>query len=166
MIRSAREEVSACASVLATMKSTPESPETIMLLTALPPAPPTPQTMMRGFNSLSSGAFRVIDISCLITLGARRRRFDFPSTFVWNAPADEDPGSPLEARLQPAPDPSRISAFRACVRRDAARGFEIFESGHLRVDQQTHRRCEGRAFARFGQAFSSKGSPDPRLVGD
>ena len=62
MMRSAREEVSACASVLATMKSTPERPETIMLLTALPPAPPTPHTMMRGFSSLSSGAFRLIDM--------------------------------------------------------------------------------------------------------
>src|ERR1700735_1501606 len=62
MMRSARDDVSAWASVLATMKSTPERPETIMLLTALPPAPPTPQTMMRGFNSLSSGAFRLIDM--------------------------------------------------------------------------------------------------------
>src|ERR1700679_2783775 len=62
MMRSAREEVSACASVLATMKSTPDRPDTIMLLTALPPAPPTPQTMIRGFNSLSSGAFRLIDM--------------------------------------------------------------------------------------------------------
>ncbi len=66
MIRSAREEASAWASVLATTKSTPESPETIMLLTALPPAPPTPQTMIRGFNSRSSGAFRLIDIAGLI----------------------------------------------------------------------------------------------------
>ena len=37
-----------------------------MLLTALPPAPPTPQTMIRGFNSLSSGAFRLIDMAFLI----------------------------------------------------------------------------------------------------
>jgi hypothetical protein len=65
MIRSARDEARACASVLATMKSTPERPEAIMLLTALPPAPPTPQTMMRGFNSFSWGAFRLIGISCL-----------------------------------------------------------------------------------------------------
>src|ERR1700743_451034 len=62
MMRSAREDVSACASVLATMKSTPDRPEPIILLTALPPAPPTPHTMMRGFNSLSSGAFRLIDM--------------------------------------------------------------------------------------------------------
>ena len=91
MMRSARDEVSAWASVLATMKSTPESPETIMLLTALPPAPPTPQTMMRGFNSLSSGAFRLIDISCLIPLGARRRRFDFRQRLS---------GTPLPTRIQ------------------------------------------------------------------
>src|SRR5271157_4798312 len=65
MIRSAREEVSAWASVLATIKSTPDRPETIMLLTALPPAPPTPHTMMRGFNSLNWGAFRFIGMICL-----------------------------------------------------------------------------------------------------
>src|SRR5271166_4023711 len=135
MIRSAREEVSACASVLATMKSTPESPETIMLFTALPPAPPTPQTMMRGFNSLSSGAFRLIDISCLIVLGARRRRF-LTSSLFFPASLPEPPGNSLEARFQPASDPSRISAFPVRVRLNAARGFEIFEAGHLRVDQQ------------------------------
>jgi hypothetical protein len=64
MIRLARDEARACASVLATMKSTPDRLEAIMLLTALPPAPPTPQTMMCGFNSLSWGAFRLIVISC------------------------------------------------------------------------------------------------------
>jgi len=41
-MRSAFDMVSACASVLATTKSTPCSPAVIMLLTALPPAPPTP----------------------------------------------------------------------------------------------------------------------------
>ena len=45
-----------------------------MLLTALPPAPPTPHTMMRGFNSRSSGAFILIDIAGLIFSDARRRR--------------------------------------------------------------------------------------------
>src|ERR1700691_1973473 len=70
MTRSAREEVSACASVLATTKSTPISPETIMLLTALPPAPPMPHTIMRGFNSRSSGALRLIDIVWPLDVGA------------------------------------------------------------------------------------------------
>jgi hypothetical protein len=55
MIRSARDEARACASVLQAMKSTPERPAAIMLLTTLPPAPPTPQTMMFGFNSFSWG---------------------------------------------------------------------------------------------------------------
>ena len=70
MMRSAREAVSAWASVLATMKSTPISPETIMLLTALPPAPPTPHTMMRGFSSRSSGALRLIVIVWPLDVGA------------------------------------------------------------------------------------------------
>ena len=57
--------VSACASVLATTKSTPCSPALIMLLTALPPAPPTPNTVMRGFSSRISGVFRLIVIARL-----------------------------------------------------------------------------------------------------
>ena len=65
MIRRAREEARARASVLATTKSTPDRPETIMLLIALPPAPPTPHTTMRGFSSFSWGAFRLIGIPCL-----------------------------------------------------------------------------------------------------
>ncbi|MEY9795026.1 hypothetical protein ABH984_003041 [Bradyrhizobium ottawaense] len=50
-MRCAFDIVSACASVLATTKSTPWRPAVIMLLTALPPAPPTPNTVIRGFNS-------------------------------------------------------------------------------------------------------------------
>ena len=50
MVRGAFDMASACASVLATTKSTPCRPAVIMLLTALPPAPPTPNTVMRGFT--------------------------------------------------------------------------------------------------------------------
>jgi hypothetical protein len=46
MMRSQREDVSACASVLAQTNSQPIRPESIMLLTALPPAPPTPNTVI------------------------------------------------------------------------------------------------------------------------
>ena len=45
-LTAARELRSACTSVLATMNSTPVSPESIMRLTALPPEPPTPMTLM------------------------------------------------------------------------------------------------------------------------
>src|SRR3984885_1753749 len=65
IIRWARDEPRACASVLATTKSTPDRPDAIILLIALPPAPPTPHTTMRGFSSFSWGAFRLIGIPCL-----------------------------------------------------------------------------------------------------
>ena len=55
MRRSAFELVSACASVLATTKSTPSRPAATILLTALPPAPPTPNTTMRGLSSRFGG---------------------------------------------------------------------------------------------------------------
>src|SRR6478609_5572316 len=98
MMRSARDEVSACASVLATMKSTPERPDTIMLLTALPPAPPTPHTMMRGFNSLSSGALISIVIFPPRRFGARRR---FP---LFPRPSYQDPDrDPRRDAMDPAP---------------------------------------------------------------
>src|SRR6266481_937430 len=60
MMRCAFDIVSACASVLATTKSTPCNPAVIMLLTALPPAPPTPNTVIRGFNSRMSGTLRLM----------------------------------------------------------------------------------------------------------
>ena len=46
----------ACASVLATRKSTPWTSARIMFAIALPPAPPTPITAMRGVSSSTSGA--------------------------------------------------------------------------------------------------------------
>ncbi len=52
---SAAALLSACASVLATMKSTPSISDSIMLAMALPPAPPTPITVIRGRNSSTEG---------------------------------------------------------------------------------------------------------------
>src|SRR5438045_3001851 len=64
--RSASDWPSACASVLATMNSTPSSAALIMLLTALPPAPPTPTTVIRGLISDSFwGRLRLIVILLL-----------------------------------------------------------------------------------------------------
>ncbi len=40
--------LSACASVLTTMNSTPSRPKLIIVLTALPPEPPTPMTLIRA----------------------------------------------------------------------------------------------------------------------
>src|SRR5215470_6946449 len=61
--RSASDWPSACASVLATMNSTPSSAALIMLLTAFPPAPPTPITVIRGLISDSFwGRLRLIVI--------------------------------------------------------------------------------------------------------
>src|SRR6056297_1259032 len=54
----------ACASVLATTKSTPSRALSIMLFSALPPAPPTPNTVMRGFNSSCPGTER-FKVMCL-----------------------------------------------------------------------------------------------------
>jgi hypothetical protein len=65
MRRSAGEALSACASVLATMKSTPWTSDAIMFAIALPPAPPTPITLMRGFNSSTCGRMNSIVIDIL-----------------------------------------------------------------------------------------------------
>ena len=56
--RSDVEVLSACASVLATMKSTPCTSARIMFATALPPAPPTPMTLIRGRSSSTSGRMK------------------------------------------------------------------------------------------------------------
>ena len=52
---SAGDAFNACASVFATMKSTPSTLALIILATALPPAPPTPITAIFGFNSSTTG---------------------------------------------------------------------------------------------------------------
>jgi len=70
MRRSAGEALSACASVLATMKSTPSTEAAIMFAMALPPAPPTPITAMRGFNSSTCGGL----ISMLINSSSLQLR--------------------------------------------------------------------------------------------
>src|SRR5216684_7475839 len=74
MMRLAFDAVSACASVLATMKSTPCSPAAIMLLTALPPAPPTPNTIMRAFISRIAVMLVILPQGCSGKLGNERTR--------------------------------------------------------------------------------------------
>src|SRR5208337_448304 len=162
MMRSAREEVSAWASVLATTKSTPESPDTIMLLTALPPAPPTPHTMMRGLSSLSSGAFKLIDM----TTSSGWAPADAGVTDVLRAFRVPAGGTRnlLETFLEPAPDPGRVPFPLVGLPRGVARGFEVFETGHLRVDHQADRRRERRALARFRQALDSERPADAGLA--
>src|SRR6478609_10419213 len=61
---SATELLSACASVLATMKSTPSISAWIMLATAFPPAPPTPMTAIRGRSSSTEGGPMLMLIPC------------------------------------------------------------------------------------------------------
>ena len=66
--REAGEVLKACASVLATMNSTPSISAAIMLAIALPPAPPIPMTVMRGRrSSLAAGP-----ILMLISWSSRR----------------------------------------------------------------------------------------------
>src|SRR5271170_7924565 len=91
MIRWARDEARACASVLAATKSTPVRPERIMLLIALPPAPPTPHTTMRGFSSFSWGAFRLIG-TILPHLLSPRRRLTPPRTGQFSGRSSESAG--------------------------------------------------------------------------
>src|SRR5271170_710325 len=165
MIRSAREEVSAWASVLATIKSTPDRPETIMLLTALPPAPPTPHTMMRGFSSLSSGAFRLIDM--LASLRWTPAGADWNACSLSPSPRlKRGPLTPLETLLEPTSDPRRVPAFALMGTRELARDCVIFEARHLRINHQTDRGGESGALAGFRQPFDPERPPDARLAGD
>ena len=143
MMRSAFELVSAWASVLATMKSTPTRPDTIMLLTALPPAPPTPQTMMRGFSSRSSGIFRLIVIAWPLVRSSRSHRPCFSVVTGSGVP----PPSPrmLETVLQPPADTVHVAVRPGRLQGNVTPGFEVFDTRDLRVDQQTDAGREGRA---------------------
>jgi cell division protein FtsZ len=72
MRRSASEALRACASVLATTKSTPWTSARIMLAMALPPAPPTPITLMRGRSSSTSGRMKSMLMSPNLPQTAQR----------------------------------------------------------------------------------------------
>src|SRR5580698_10270752 len=132
------------------MKSTPARPETIMLLTALPPAPPTPHTMIRGFSSRNSGAFKLIVILGLLTLDARRRRLNhdissYKDTFPGSDATPLDAPADLETFLQPPTDPRDIAIFADAGGEALAARFEMLDARHLRIDHQTHRRGKSRA---------------------
>src|SRR4051794_7108147 len=149
MMRSALDMVSACASVLATTKSTPDRPISIMLLTALPPAPPTPNTVMRGLSSRMSGTFRLIVIVLGLSFGAPPAPC---SNSLFRTPAAVPPPvSVSETVLDPPPHPQEV-AVRSRAEEDAPRlpRHEVLEPGHLGVDEQSHGRGEGRPSRRLG----------------
>src|SRR3954453_23628550 len=164
MMRSAREDVSAWASVLATTKSTPTSPETIMLLTALPPAPPTPHTMMRGFSSRSSGALISIVMSASLPLAPAGA--PLVSVIPKAAAATRQPGSSSKTLLQPAPDPCDVSVVGRVVADRAVLRPQMFEARRLRIDHQPDGGGEGRAFRRLRQPFDAERATHARLRRD
>src|SRR5262249_21898422 len=157
MMRSARVMVSACASVLATTKSTPCRPALIMLLTALPPPPPTPNTVIRGFSSVISGLCRLMVMVPAFPLfqpvaipasspclpdawssGCLPAHGHFRERSVAAAPRL------LKTTLEPlahACDPAIAAGNR---RKHALVGRMDFDVRKLRVDQQSHRRGECR----------------------
>src|SRR6202167_3663777 len=143
MMRSAFDVVSACASVLATTKSTPCRPAPIMLFTALPPAPPTPNTVIRGFSSRMSGIFRLMVMVASSLIRGRQGR---------PAPADPPPAAvvldarlgPSETLAQPLSDAGEIAARAVHQIPPAAAGFEIFKMRGLRIKQQAGRRGKNR----------------------
>src|SRR5499427_9017227 len=128
MMRSDFDIVSACASVLATTKSTPCSPAVIMLLTAFPPAPPTPNTVIRGFNSRMSGIFRLIVMAASPECGRENPQI-WP---VRHRPAWFLERGSLEALAEPSSDPCQISVGSGHRRPQAPR-LELFEMGELRI---------------------------------
>src|SRR6186997_2160693 len=139
--RSDLDIVSACASVLATTKSTPLNPAVIMLLTALPPPPPTPKTQMRGLSSVMSGFCRfIVIVPSFAFLAARRRgRYGLCPCFF------------LEAVPEPLTHALKSAARAGHSRHGAAFALTTFEICDLRIDQQADGRREGRALGRFGK---------------
>src|SRR5215468_2543390 len=153
MMRSALDMVSACASVLATTKSTPCRPLVIMLLTALPPAPPVPNTVIRGLSSRISGIFRLM-LMCASSYAEFHRRV---------GPVRHRPrGMPVEsseALAKPSSDPCDIAA--ACCLVPRSPRFEMLEMCRLWVDQQSGRDRKGRSFRFLRQAGDAERAADP-----
>src|SRR6202050_1453639 len=159
MMRSAFDVVSACASVLATRKSTPWSPAPIMLFTALRPAPPTPKTVMRGFSSRMSGIFRLMVMVASSLMRGRQER----PTPAGPPPAavvlDARPG-PSETLAQPLSDAGEIAARAIHQIPPAAARFEILKMRGLRINQQAGRRRKSRAPGRIRQSGDTQRPAD------
>src|ERR1700728_2230771 len=159
MMRSDLDIVSACASVLATTKSTPWRPAVIMLLTALPPAPPTPKTVMRGLSSRMSGIFRLIVMVASSFIPERRRR-----------PASAGPPpaasifclrirAPSEALAKPLSDAGEITA-RAVRQIPLAARLEVLEVRRLRINKKACCHRKGRALGRVPQPADAQRTSD------
>src|SRR6201990_3573274 len=135
-MRCAFDIVSACASVLATTKSTPCNPAVIMLLTALPPAPPTPNTVIRGFNSRISGTLRFMVMGASRITRALVRPGRRPRVLVKFQQNSRHYGKQSSKALaQPSPDLSEVTLGSCSDLPDVPR-FDMFEMRVLRIDQQ------------------------------
>src|SRR4051812_29815024 len=156
-MRCAFDMVSACASVLATTKSTPCNPAVIMLLTALPPAPPTPKTVIRGFSSLMSGGVRLsamvasLTTRALVHPGRRPRGL---VKIVWSVERSS------EALAKPSSDLSEI-AVSPCPELPRMPRFDVFKMSVLRIDQEPGGNRERRALCLAGQPAKAERTADP-----
>src|ERR1043165_9043575 len=156
-MRCAFDIVSACASVLATTKSTPCNPAVIMLLTALPPAPPTPKTVIRGFSSLMSGGVRLSAMVASLTTRAwvhPGRRPRGLVKIVWLQVRSS------EALAKPSSDLSEI-AVSPCPELPRMPRFDVFQMSVLRVDQKAGRHRERGALGLAGQPAKTERTADP-----
>src|ERR1700693_1488059 len=160
-MRSAREVVSACASVLATTKSTPCRPALIMLLTALPPAPLTPNTVIRGFSSRISGIFRLMLMAASLMRGRVNRRL----RRVGPRPGTDQNSRCSEAVAKPSSDPSDVAA-RPCLGLPRWPRTEVFEMRVLRIDEKSRYHRESRAFGGLRQARNAERPGDPDRAGE
>src|SRR4051812_5338485 len=155
-MRCAFDIVSACASVLATTKSTPCNPAVIMLLTALPPAPPTPKTVIRGFSSLISGGVRLSAMVASLTTRALVRPGRRPRELVKIVCSLDRSSEPL---AKPSSDLSEI-AVSPCPKLPRMPRFDMFKMSVLRVDQEARRHRERGALGLAGQPSETKRPPD------
>src|SRR6185503_7227035 len=153
--------MSACASVFATTKSTPKSPASIMLLTALPPAPPTPNTVIRGFNSRTSGTLRLIVMACLFCESATTR------PLLWISTEPCGPRSPHRRRrngtdarcracsetlLQPPTHAGHVAVGTGGEAASSRLRLEMLHARELGIDEKADRGSEGRALRGFGKS--------------
>ena len=75
-----RALLSACASVLAQIKSTPSIPESTIWATAFPPPPPTPITLMIAFVCAASINSNIIISAPLVKLSSHLSKNMLPAT--------------------------------------------------------------------------------------
>ena len=170
MMRSAFEEVSAWASVLATMKSTPTRPGHDHVVDGIAARAADAADHDAGFEFPQFGSFE-IDRHRLAS--RRWSALAHPCCMSCDSPekgngrrahSDRLPCRFKNSSCSQRPTRADVTVRSGALRSSPPARLEMLDRGDLRIDQKADGGRKGRAFRRFGQALDAKRPADAGLL--